>query len=155
MTSEQTFSDADLWRALRGTWEAADPAPADLAERMIAAVAAADLSREFALLVLVDSDATAAVRGDAEMLTLQFSDGTTSVLVHVTSDSGRRRRLDGWVDGAAREAHLVIEGDDLSAPVVDGRFAFDDVESGIVRLRFALAATSDGPAELLTPRFEI
>jgi len=137
-------------------YSAVDPTPGDLADRAIAAVAATDLDRDFALLALVDSDATAAVRGDADMLTLQFSDGTTNVLVHVTVEGDGRRRLDGWVDGAASTAHLVREARETPVPVVDGRFAFEDVGSGVVRLRFALApGDADRPTELLTPRFEL
>ncbi len=155
MTSEDT-TDPVLWAGLRRMFSAVDPAPADLADRAVAAVAAADLDREFALLALVATDATGAVRGDADMLTLQFSDGTTSVLVHVTVEGDGRRRLDGWVDGAASAAHLVRDSREATVPVVDGRFAFDDVGSGVVRLRFALAPSDDDrPAELLTPRFEL
>lgn len=156
MTMDDTL-EAPLWAALRRMYQAADPAPHDLADRMIAAVAAADLDREFALLALVDSDAVGAVRGDADMLTLQFSDGRTSVLVHVTVDAGGRRRLDGWVDGSALSAHLLREPRELAVPVIDGRFAFEDVGSGIARLRFELApdAGLGRATELVTPRFEL
>ncbi|RLK48094.1 hypothetical protein [Microbacterium telephonicum] len=156
MTSDAAFTDDALWTGLRDMYAAADPVPAGLATDVIVAVAAADLDREYALLALVDSDAVAAVRGDADMLTLQFGDGTTSVLVHVTADSDGRRRLDGWVDGEATDAQLITGDVAQTAPVVEGRFAFEDVGSGVVRLRFALAADDSGRgAELLTPRFEL
>ena len=38
--------------------------PADLVDRMVAAVAVEDLSREYALLTLVEESALAAVRGE-------------------------------------------------------------------------------------------
>ena len=160
MTSEpqapEPAEDAALFAALRRTWSDADPVPAELVDAMVAAVAAADLEREYALLVLVDSDATAAVRGDADMLTMQFSDGTVSLLLHITRSERGARRLDGWVDGDATAVGLIQEGDERRALSDGGRFAFDDVGPGIARLRVSLTPSGDAPAsELLTPRFEI
>ena len=76
--------DAAMFASLRSLWRDVDPMPADLIDRMVAAVAADGLNREYALLTLVEGQ-VGAVRGDADALTLQFSDGTTSILLHVTS----------------------------------------------------------------------
>jgi hypothetical protein len=149
-------SDAELFRALRRTWETVDPEPVDLVDRMVAAVAAADLSDEYALLTLVADAETAAVRGDAEMLTLQFSDGTTSVLLHVSATESGRRRIDGWVDGAALSIELEQDAGSWTTASDGGRFAFDDVPPGMSRLRVMMDKTVDGgSAELRTPRFEV
>ncbi|MFT3798088.1 hypothetical protein [Microbacterium sp.] len=163
MTSETYSSDAALLRALRHTWERVDPMPADLVDRMVAAVATADLTREYALLTLVETDALSAVRGDADMLTLQFSDGRTTVLIHATAESGGQRRIDGWIDGNATRVELIPDAG--TAPtavtavtaVTDGRFAFDAVAPGVSRLRIVLAAAPepDGATDLMTPRFEV
>lgn len=157
MAADETARDAALLRALRQTWEQIDPVPADLVDRMVAVVAAADLTREYALLALVEGDALAAVRGDAEMLTLQFSDGTTSVLVHTTETESGGRRIDGWVDAAASEVVLLRDdADDDAVAVQQGRFAFEDVAAGVLRLRVVLEGEApDGAAVLTTPRFEI
>lgn len=152
MASEQPAADAALFRAMRRTWERVDPHPADLIDRMVAAVAADDLSTEYALLTLVESDAAAAVRGDADLLTLQFSDGTTTVLIHVTVTDRGGRRIDGWVDGDASSAALEQDSRELSTPVEGGRFSFDEVAAGPARLR--IAPGSDG-VELRTPGFEL
>ncbi|MBD7958206.1 hypothetical protein H9651_11195 [Microbacterium sp. Sa4CUA7] len=157
MAADDAASDAALFRALRQTWEQVDPVPTDLVDRMVAVVAAADLSREYALLSLVEGEAHAALRGDAEMLTLQFSDGTSSVLIHTTENESGGRRIDGWVDAAATEVVLLRDDADESAVAVQhGRFAFADVPAGVLRLRVVLAgAAPDGAAALTTPRFEI
>lgn len=170
MTSETRDEDAVL-AALRRTWQHLDPSPDGLVDGMIAAVASADLGREYALLVLVESDASGAVRGDADLLTMQFTDGATNVLVHVTAAERGERRLDGWVDGDAVEVRLEQEdvadvgvADEPERHVTErraasdgGRFSFDAVRSGIARLRVVLAAPPQPGAatELLTPRFEI
>ncbi|GEP47008.1 MULTISPECIES: hypothetical protein [Microbacterium] len=157
MTSEMPAADAALFRALRRTWEAVDPVPADLVDRMVAAVATADLSREYALLTLVESDRLAAVRGDADMLTLQFSDGTTNVLIHVTAAESGARRIDGWVDGDALRVELVQDRATFPTVPEGGRFAFDDVPAGVSRLRILLAASPvpGTAADVVTPRFEV
>ncbi|KZE89359.1 hypothetical protein [Microbacterium sp. TNHR37B] len=149
--------DAVLFHALRRTWEEIDPMPADLVDRMVASVATADLSREYALLTLVSQTELAAVRGDADALTLQFSDGTASVLVHVVAAADGRRRVDGWIDAAAVSVEIEQDEHTWSAVPEHGRFAFDDVPSGMTRLRIVLEETTEAgtPAELHTPRFEV
>lgn len=156
MTSEHLTEDAALFAALRRTWSAVDPAPAGLVDAMVAAVASADLDREYALLALVDSDATAAVRGDADLFTLQFSDGKTNLLVHVTPGEHGLARLDGWVDGEVAEVRLLHADADRATDCTDGRFSFDDVAAGVTRLRVVLRDPEPGgAADLLTPRFEL
>ncbi|BDV29656.1 hypothetical protein [Microbacterium terricola] len=158
MISDEPAADAALFQALRRTWRNVDPEPADLVDRMVAAVATADLTREYALLTLVESDAVGAVRGDADMLTLQFSDGTTSVLIHVTPAESGARRIDGWIDGVATSVQLIQDAGESAVQAIDGRFAFDEVPAGVSRLRVVLetpASGGDGPIELVTPRFEV
>ena len=55
-------ADAALFARMRTMWEQVDPEPADLVDRMVAAVAVEDLSREYALLTLVEGSTLAAVR---------------------------------------------------------------------------------------------
>ncbi|MGV9195253.1 hypothetical protein ACQ143_12980 [Microbacterium sp. MC2] len=155
--ADNPASDALLFRALRRTWEKVDPMPVDLVDRMVAAVAADDLAHEYALLTLVESDAVGATRGDADMLTLQFSDGTTNVLVHLTDSGGGMHRIDGWVDGPATSVVLLRDDTEQTTPADGGRFAFEDVPRGMVQLRVVLDATTDAGAagDLLTPHFEV
>jgi hypothetical protein len=105
METEDFAADAALFARMRAMWQDVDPVPAELVDRMVAAVAVEDLSREYALLTIVSGD-LAAVRGETDTATLQFSDGTTSVLVHVTATEDGSRRIDGWVDAAALAIRL-------------------------------------------------
>lgn len=155
METEDFAADAALFARMRRMWEDVDPVPADLVDRMVAAVAVEDLSREYALLTLVEGD-LAAVRGEADTATLQFSDGTTSVLLHVTATEGGGRRVDGWVDAAAVAIRLV-QGDRERAaePGEHGRFAFDEVTPGMARLRLAVRDADGAIRDFQTPQFEV
>lgn len=146
--------DAALFARLRGLWRDVDPMPATLIDRMIAAVAAEGLSEEYALLTLVDQP-LGAVRGESDALTLQFSDGTTSVLLHVTQTVSGRHRVDGWVDTPAAEIELA-QGERVrrTAPSQTGRFVFDDVPDGLTRVRLT-TTVGDAERTLSTPQFEL
>lgn len=146
--------DARLFARLRSLWGEVDPVPAGLIDRMVAAVAADGLNREYALLTLVEGQ-LGAVRGETDALTLQFSDGSTSILLHVTTTASGRRRIDGWVDTAAAEIVLLQgERERRTTPAETGRFVFDEVPSGLSRVRLT-ATVGDETRTLETPQFEL
>ncbi|PVE94186.1 hypothetical protein [Microbacterium sp. TPD7012] len=146
--------DAEVFARLRTLWREVDPMPADLIDRMVAAVAADGLTREYALLTLVEGE-LGAVRGDADALTLQFSDGTTSILLHVTTTATGRRRVDGWVDTATAEIVLTQGERSVStSPAETGRFVFDEVPPGLTRVRLT-TGEGDAARTLATPQFEL
>ncbi|MGH3689961.1 MAG: hypothetical protein ACRDT7_07385 [Microbacterium sp.] len=146
--------DAQMFARLRTLWSEVDPMPAGLIDRMVAAVAADGLNREYALLTLVEGQ-LGAVRGEADALTLQFSDGTTSILLHVTSTSSGRRRVDGWVDTAAAEI-VLTQGEKVrsTSPEATGRFVFDEIPPGLTRVRLT-TVIGDETRTLATPQFEL
>ncbi|TFB16606.1 hypothetical protein E3V93_08215 [Microbacterium sp. 3H14] len=146
--------DAQMFARLRTLWSEVDPMPAGLIDRMVAAVAADGLNREYALLTLVEGELSA-VRGGADALTLQFSDGSTSILLHVTRTASGRRRVDGWVDTAAAEIVLTQgERTRSTAPEETGRFVFDEVPPGLTRVRLT-TQIGDETRTLATPQFEL
>ncbi|MCK8467591.1 hypothetical protein M0722_10330 [Microbacterium sp. KSW4-16] len=146
--------DAQMFARLRTLWSEVDPMPAGLIDRMVAAVAADGLNREYALLTLVEGE-LGAVRGEADALTLQFSDGSTSILLHVTRTASGRRRVDGWVDTAAAEI-VLTQGERIrsTAPEETGRFVFDEVPPGLTRVRLT-TQIGDETRTLATPQFEL
>ncbi|WP_308123030.1 hypothetical protein [Microbacterium marinilacus] len=153
MDSEEE-EDREALAALKRMWERIDAPPADLTERMIAAVAVDDLSREYALLTEVSAD-RAAVRSEQERLTLQFSDASTSVLLHVSATESGSRRVDGWSEPPILAARLSQEAREWSAALgEEGRFAFADVTPGLSAVR--LVVRKDGDLrEFITPQFEV
>lgn len=156
MRTEDFAADAALFAHLRRVWEEVDPVPLDLLDRMVAAVAVEDLTREYALLTLVESVGLSAVRGAADTATLQFSDGSTTVLLHVTATDAATRRIDGWVDGSTLAVRLV-QGDREFAtdPTEQGRFAFDDIPCGVSALRLIVKDATGDLRDFQTPQFEI
>ncbi|MET0672535.1 MAG: hypothetical protein ABWY37_03495 [Microbacterium pygmaeum] len=156
METEDFAADAALFARLRAVWEDVDPVPVDLVDRMVAAVAVEDLSREYALLTLVEGSHLSAVRGEADTATLQFSDGTTNVLVHVTLAEDGSRRVDGWVDAPALAIRLAQGDREWSAePAEHGRFAFEGVKAGITRLRIVVRDADGELNDFQTPQFEV
>lgn len=155
METEDFAADAALFARMREMWEGVDPMPAELIDRMVAAVAVEDLSREYALLTLVSGE-LAAVRGETDTATLQFSDGTTSVLLHVTATEDGSRRIDGWVDAAALAIRLVQDSREWATdPGEHGRFAFDSVPAGVCRLRLVVRGADGEMRDFQTPQFEV
>lgn len=155
MDTDDVAAEAALFAGMRALWERVDPVPADLVDRMVAAVAAEDLSREYALLTLVENE-FAAVRGDADTLTLQFSDGSTSVLLHVTAPTADSRRIDGWVDAATLSVTLVQGGRETVADLGEnGRFALAGVAPGVSRIRLAVTGPDGRTHDFQTPQFEV
>ncbi|GAA1981789.1 hypothetical protein GCM10009777_14310 [Microbacterium pumilum] len=156
METEDFGADAALFARLRAVWEEVDPAPADLVDRMVAAVAVEDLSREYAILTLVEGSTLTAVRGETDTATLQFSDGETSVLLHVTTAEGGSHRVDGWVDAEALAIRLIQGDRDWSAEAgAHGRFAFEAVPSGVSRMRIVVRGVDGELREFQTPQFEV
>ena len=155
METEDFAADAALFARMRRMWEDVDPVPADLVDRMVAAVAVEDLTREYALLTLVEGT-LAAVRGESDTATLQFSDGETSVLLHVTATEAGGRRVDGWVDASALAIRL-LQGDRewAAEPGEHGRFAFDEVTPGVARLRLVVRSADGALRDFQTPQFEV
>ena len=153
---DPTVSDAWLYTQLRAMWDAVDPVPAGLADRMVAAVAIEDLTREWTVLTLVGSDELAAVRGESDTLILQFTDGAASVLLHVSLTEDGRRRVDGWVDPPALEVRLAQGDTEWAATLGDaGRFELEGVSPGLSRLRMVLRPSDGGSREVMTPQFEV
>lgn len=157
MSAEHPASDGALFAELRAMWAGTDPMPEGIVERIIAAVAADDLPRELALLALGEG---AAVRGEGDTLTLQFSDGDIGVLLHI-ADGARAggehgaRRVDGWVDAEAEEIVLEQQGRSwMTIPAEHGRFAFEQVPPGLTRVRLTVRDES-GTRAFTTPQFEV
>jgi hypothetical protein len=129
-------SDRLLSQQLRRMWEIADPAPADLADRVLFTLQLEDL--EFELLTLQGILETDGARGLEIASTLTFTCATLSVLVTLTEPAPGARRLDGYIFPAAA---LQVEfcgqhGRQREVADVTGRFAFPQIPTGLFQLVF-------------------
>ncbi|QYJ05661.1 hypothetical protein KUV85_08270 [Nocardioides panacisoli] len=126
-----TEPDEVLLNELQAMWQRRDPMPVDLPDRIVAAIAAEDL--EFELLSLSAITETA-VRGD-EAQVLECATDELTLLVRISDEPDGSRRVDGWSEGV-RQVELLTPVGRRVADVGDGgRFEFDDVPRGPVRLR--------------------
>ncbi len=145
----QPLGDDDLVLALREVWERHDPVPADLAERIVFAVALEGLEAEVAVLAEELLEPLGA-RSAEPARTLTFTSEHASVMVTLTPQEGGRFRMDGWVAPAARGTVELrrSEGDEtthFTEVDAQGRFAIDDVHAGLVQLVFV--PTPGGPLQ--------
>lgn len=153
--------DHALWSQLAGMWDAYDPMPAGLVERVLVAVATEDLDAEYELLHLVSrTSELAGARGPGDALTISFSGEAFSLLLRVSEVDGEFRRVDGWVTPAQEMRVSVKQGSRTIEADVDtgGRFEIPRLPGG--PSRFWLAARSDSapgddPELFATPTFEL
>jgi len=124
----------DLMRELREMWEAADPAPVDLAERMIFTLQLENL--EFELLRLHDVLEPVGARGHETARTVTFGSDSLTVMVSMSGSGRPPHRVDGWIAPAAalRVELRTARGTRETTADVDGRFAFTEVPAGLIRL---------------------
>ncbi len=155
--------DLALLDDLRTMWEAVDPAPADLADRMIATVFGTDpvdLDLELLGLLAFETELTGARNGKADSARdttskLEFRGGETELVLLIGPERAGKRRLDGWVLPVS-ELNLSLEVDDRPAQVItctDGRFTFGPLAPGLARLIVRPTDPSTKPFQ--TPVFEI
>ena len=156
-------SDDDLLDAVAKLWEQIDPPPDDLADGVLARLAAQDL--EYELLTLVESDEALAGVRSATMLRAPDETGTWSleylgpgfrVQLRI-SRRGRQARLDGWVSPpqpmTVMLSSVLRKGGVLEAQVSDsGRFEFPVAPAGACRMTFV---TESGGRPQATPPFWI
>ncbi|RNM13567.1 hypothetical protein [Nocardioides pocheonensis] len=156
-------SDDELLDSVARLWEKIDPPPEDLADGVLARLAAQDL--EYELLTLVESDEALAGVRSATMLRAPDETGTWSleylgpgfrVQLRI-SRRGRQARLDGWVSPpqpmTVMLSSVLRKGSVLEAQVSDsGRFEFPVAPAGACRMTFV---TETGGRPQATPPFWI
>jgi hypothetical protein len=155
-------SDDDLLEEVARLWHKMDPPPADLADGVIARLAAQDL--EYELLTLVETDELTGVRtatlqrapDETGTWSLEYLGSGFRVQLRI-SRRGRQARLDGWVSPpqpmTVMLSSVLRKGGVLEAQVSDsGRFEFPVAPAGACRMTFV---TETGGRPQATPPFWI
>lgn len=152
--------DATVLARLRRMWERADPAPDDLADRVLFALELEDLDTEFELLRLTErGDAAVGARASrqSDVTSITFSGPSLTVMLAVGA-SGERRRVDGWLAPAGPSRVVVhsAEGERETFADETGRFVLESVPTGMLRLVVHPEPGAAGAGTpFLTPTVEI
>lgn len=140
MTELPIWVEDEILEALAAGWQRRDPAPADLADRVILTLALAHLDEEVELLSLISCQSEAVgARAEEAARTLTFSTARLTILVTISERPDNHLRLDGWIDPPAPGEVSVVAGQDRPRTGVvdaDGRFAIDDLLPGLVQLSY-------------------
>ena len=144
--------DEDMLALVRSLFEAADPVPAGLVERVRFSVALAGLEGEVARLTAGDAelsprgehsqpdehaDGLALARGaPEESRTITFDSSDLTIMIRIDANADGTARVDGWLAPPRRcQVEIALIGGALEvAAEADGRFAFPSVPRGTVRI---------------------
>jgi hypothetical protein len=131
--------DLALLEQVRALWDAYDPVPAGLADRIEFALTLDALETEVATLTQLDLATTGSRAGDTEAVrTVTFTSDTLDTMVTLTDTPDGTVRVDGWIaPAAAMRVEVLIEGSTLEVDADDdGRFVLESVPRGLAK--FAL-----------------
>ncbi|MDE9365750.1 hypothetical protein PZ938_09050 [Luteipulveratus sp. YIM 133132] len=154
MTNDVTYDD------LARLWEARDPMPMGLVDKVLVSVAMEDLDAEYELMHLVERsrELVGTRRDNDETLTVVFSGSTCSLMMRVSPLEEGVRRVDGWVS-PPRRVRVTMKQEDgeyVAESDAKGRFEIDRVPVGLTRAVITdLAAAEDDQNLFATPAFEL
>jgi hypothetical protein len=147
-------TDLEILAEIRDLFQAADPMPPDLPERIRFSLALQDLEIEVARLVEEDQ-AMLAVRGPEQSRTITFDSDSLTIMIRIDQNRDGTARVDGWLaPPQRREIEMKTTADTLSAPSDEqGRFAFTRVPRGTAQLvvRPAEQETGGSGRSVVTP----
>lgn len=143
---------------LAAAWRARDPMPDDLPDRILTALAMADLDADHELLTLTQrSESLLGARSSSDDRTLiEFQADGVQVLLRIALANGHGGRIDGWVEPGGLRGVTLLHGDDSVPGQVTsgGRFEVSQVPPGLARLELELT-DGDSTRRLRSPHFEI
>ena len=128
--------DLELLDGIREVFQAIDPMPADLPERIRFCLALRGLEIEVARLAAEDSQPSLAVRGAELSRTITFDSDSLTIMIRIDANRDGTVRIDGWLAPAQRrELELKTAAESLHVSSDDqGRFAFARVPCGTAQL---------------------
>ena len=154
-------TDATTLAAVRALYDATDPVPADLVERVNFSLALDEMFEEVARMTRVPLD-TLAVRGDqstgTRTETLTFSADRLTAMVTVSRVAPGQLRLDGWLAPPGQwRVRLRLQGKGERDEVADeqGRFSFEDLDEGFGQLSFHPVDDDAVENAVVTPLFQL
>jgi hypothetical protein len=152
-------ADGHALATLRRIYEAGDPVPPSLLDRVKFAITLDDLEAEVARLQREAVPGLAAARSEdvLKAQTVTFTSETLTTMVTITPLPTNAVRIDGWASpGAFLDVELRI-GDETRHVVADedGRFVFEQVAHGLAQLVLRQNGGGKGDHAVITPAIEI
>jgi hypothetical protein len=129
-------ADLQILDELREMYQAIDPMPADLPERVMFSLALRDLEFEVARLSAEEDQPVLAARGTEQSRTITFDSDSLTIMIRVDSNHDGSARVDGWLaPPQCREIEMKIASGSLTVRADEqGRFAFASVPRGTAQL---------------------
>jgi hypothetical protein len=139
------FDEAVL-HGLRDIFQAVDPMPADLPDRIRFSLALRDLEVEVARLTAEEDRPVLAARGEEQSRTITFDSDSLTIMIRIDRNNDDSVRLDGWLAPPQRSTiELRVAANSLTATADErGRFAFGRVPRGSAQL--VVQPADQGPA---------
>ena len=136
-SADEPLDDADfgLLSGIRELFQATDPMPPDLPERIRFMVALRDLEIEVARLA-DEGQLAVAARGPEQSRTITFDSDSLTIMIRIEANKDGTVRIDGWLaPSQRREIEMKTTADSLTATSDEqGRFAFPRVPRGTAQL---------------------
>lgn len=136
-SADEPLDDADfgLLDDIRELFQAADPMPADLPERIRFSLALRDLEIEVARLA-EEEQLTVAARGAERSRTITFDSDSLTIMIRIEANQDGTMRVDGWLaPPQRREVEMKTATGTLGVTSDDqGRFAFARMPRGTAQL---------------------
>jgi hypothetical protein len=137
--------DLGLLDGIRELFEAIDPMPADLPERIRFSLALRDLEIEVARLAAEEDSPAVAARGTEQSRTITFDSDSLTIMIRIEGNRDGTARIDGWLaPPQLRELEMKTGADSITVVSDEqGRFAFSRVPRGTAQL--VVRPTEPGP----------
>jgi hypothetical protein len=137
-TEHEALDERDLviLDGIREIFQAADPMPASLPERIRFSLAWHGLEVEVARLCAEGDRLAVAVRGAEQSRTVTFDSDSLTIMIRIDANRDGTVRIDGWLAPAQpRTIELRLMAETLTTDADDGgRFAFGRVPRGTAQL---------------------
>jgi len=156
-SADEPLDDVDfgLLDDIRDMFDATDPMPADLPERIRFFLALRDLEIEVARLTAQEDQPALAVRGAEQSRTITFDSDSLTIMIRIDANRDGTVRVDGWLaPPQRREIEIKTTADPLIVSSDEqGRFAFVRVPRGTAQVIVRPAAPGPGGAgpSVVTP----
>lgn len=129
-------ADEVLLHGIRELFEALDPVPSHLHDRIRLALALRDLEAELARFVSPAEEFASTVRGTEQTRIVTFDSDSLTIMIRVDANPDGTARVDGWlapphprpVEMKLTDSSITVTADEL------GRFVFYSVPRGTARL---------------------